>query len=481
MANHTASPSISLYSFSLVITGLVLFSSFIDGNAAVNRNLMAPRTHNFHTIKVSSLLPDSVCDSSSQGYKLPSSSSLKVVHKHGPCNKQHRTNSPPSPSQILAHDEARVQSIKARIIALNSVGNTFTTSESVTLPAKSGLSLDTLNYVVTVGLGSPKKDLSLAFDTGSSLTWTQCQPCVESCYKQRDPIFDPSESSGYTNVSCNTPECNQLQIRGCNGTTCLYQVGYGDNSYTIGYLAKDTLTLSSAETITDFYFGCGQNNHLLGSDQVAGLLGLGREESSIISQTSTKYGKIFSYCLPSSSSGSGYLTFGNSGISNSVQYIPLGNSNKFYVIDITGIYLNDQKLAISPTVFSTKISIIDSGTVITRLPSEAYTTLRDAFRQQMSMYPMGRPESLFDTCYDLSKYTEVNTPKISIEFGGNQKIELAMTGVLYAVSSSQMCLAFAANSDTSFPTILGNVQQKTMQVVYDLAGGKLGFGPNGCA
>ncbi|KAL8112737.1 aspartyl protease family protein At5g10770-like [Apium graveolens] len=469
----------SLHLFSLVISTLGLFSAFNNGNAAVDRNLMAAETHDFHIITVSSLLPDSACGSSSEGPKLPSSS-LKVVHRYGACHKQHKSDSAPTPSQILTHDEARVHSINSRIIGFDSVGNTFPSTESVTLPANSGLSLGTANYVVNIGLGSPRKDLSLAFDTGSSLPWTQCEPCVGLCYKQHDPIFNPSESTSYANVSCNTEMCNQLNIRGCSGTTCLYGIRYADKSLTIGYLAKDTLTLSHTEIIPDFYFGCGQQYEGY-FGQIAGIVGLGKDKFSIISQTSMKYGKIFSYCLPSTSSKPGYLTFGKSEISKAIQYIPLANSKEFYFIDITAIYVGGQKLPISPTVFSTYGSIIDSGTVITRLSSEAYTALRNTFRQQMSMYPMGQPSRTLDTCYDFSKYTVMKIPTISIVFSGNTKIDLDSTGILYGFSSSQVCLAFATNTGITNLTILGNVQQKTMQVVYDVAGGKLGFGPNGCA
>ncbi|KAK1375035.1 41 kD chloroplast nucleoid DNA binding protein (CND41) [Heracleum sosnowskyi] len=443
---------------------------------AVDRNLVAAETHDFHIITVSSMLPDSVCSSSSEGHELPSPS-LKVVHRYGPC---HKTDSPPSPSQILTHDEARVQSINSQITGFSSVENNFPSTELVTLPSKSGSSLGSGNYVVNIGLGSPRKDLSLVFDTGSSLTWTQCEPCAAICYKQHDPIFNPSESTGYANVSCNTAMCNQLKIRGCSGTTCLYGIKYGDKSSTIGYLAKDTLTLSPTEIITDFYFGCGQQNQGI-FGQVAGIIGLGRNQFSIISQTSMKYGNIFSYCLPSTSSKPGYLTFGKSEISNAIQYIPLANSQEFYFIDITAIYVGGQKLPISPTVFSTYGSIIDSGTVITRLSLEAYTALKNSFRQQMSMYPMGQSTKTLDTCYDFSSYTAVKIPQISIEFAGNTKIDLDSTGILYYISLSQTCLAFATNTGITNLTILGNVQQKTMQVVYDVAGGKLGFGPNGCA
>lgn len=477
MGNPTTS-STSLHLFSLLV--IILCSSLIDANGK------AAEAQHFHTIKISSLLPASVCNPSSKDSNKETSSSpstLKVVHRHGACHKSNE--SPTTTSQILSHDQSRVHSINSRI-SLNSAKNTLRSSKSTTLPAKSAMSLGAGNYIVTVGLGTPKKQLSLIFDTGSDLTWTQCQPCVGSCYKQQEAIFDPSLSTSYSNVSCNTPICNQLNSAtgnrpGCRGTTCVYAIQYGDQSFSIGYFAKDTLYLTPSDVINNFYYGCGENNQgLFGG--TAGLIGLARDKLSIVSQTSAKYGSVFSYCLPSRSSGTGYLSFGISGVSNRVQYVPFANSQgtSFYFIDILAIYVGGKQLAISTTVFSNAGSIIDSGTVITRLPPGAYTPLRNTFRQLMSKYPLADSVSILDTCYDFSNYTTVTFPTISFVFGGNKKVDIDGSGILYVVSQSQTCLGFAPNGDASDVVIFGNVQQKTLQVVYDVGAGKLGFGGKGC-
>uniref|UniRef100_A0A166J8G2 Peptidase A1 domain-containing protein n=1 Tax=Daucus carota subsp. sativus TaxID=79200 RepID=A0A166J8G2_DAUCS len=360
--------------FCLLVASSVLVSFFNNGVAAADRKLLASESHEFHTIKLSSILPDSVCDSSSQG--------------------------------------------------------------------------------------------------------------------PTDLIFDPSKSSTYSNISCRTPQCNKLKSATgitpdciAGGTTCIYRTLYGDNSSSVGFFAKDTLTLTPTDVVPNFFFGCGQNNQGR-FGQTAGVLGLGRDPLSILQQTSKQYGQVFSYCLPSKASKTGYLTFGKSSVSNSVQYTPFSTSpdKTFYSIDILAMYVGGQKLQISPTVFSsTPLSIIDSGTIITRLPLPAYTALRDAFRKQMTSYPLARPVSIFDTCYDLSIYGTMKIPTISIVFGGNTKIDLDDSGVVYVPNSNRVCLAFAPNSDPSDALIFGNVQQKTMQVVYDVAGGKLGFAAKGCA
>ncbi|XP_059640008.1 aspartyl protease family protein At5g10770-like [Cornus florida] len=467
-----------------------LFSSFNNGYAFERRQTTQKHqniqhtTH--HTIQITSLLPSSVCSHSPKDHS--KGASMKVVDRRGPCfqTSQDKAKVPTDLTQILSHDQSRVNSIHTRL-GFNSGKNSLEDSEA-NLPAKSGSSLGSGNYVVTIGLGTPKRDLSLIFDTGSDLTWTQCQPCVRVCYKQQEPILDPSKSTTYSNISCNSAVCSQLSSAtgnspSCSASACVYGIQYGDQSFSVGFFGKEKLTLTPTDVFDGFLFGCGQNNQgLFGG--TAGLLGLGRDKLSVVSQTAQKYGKYFSYCLPSSSSSTGHLTFGKGGNPSALKFTTLvlnPQNPSFYFIDIVAIAVGGKTLPINKSVFSTAGTIIDSGTVITRLPPDAYTPLKSAFRQQMKGYPMAQPLSILDTCYDFSNYNTVNIPTISFIFSGNARLDIDQSGILYASSTSQVCLAFAGNSDAGDVAIFGNVQQQTLEVVYDVAGGKLGFGHGGCA
>ncbi|KAL5782971.1 hypothetical protein ACOSP7_008000 [Xanthoceras sorbifolium] len=444
--------------------------------------------HPTHTIQLSSLLPSILCDSSSKADERKSS--LKVVHKHGPCSQLNQDKAKsPSHVEILRQDQSRVDSIHSRVSKNSGRSGDIKETDAANIPAKDGSVVGSGNYVITVGLGTPKKDLSLIFDTGSDITWTQCQPCVTSCYQQKEPKFDPRVSKTYGNISCSSSLCGSLESAtgntlACKQSTCVYGIQYGDSSFSIGFFGKETLTLTPTDVIPNFLFGCGQYNRgLFGG--AAGLLGLGRDPLSLVSQTAQKYNKLFSYCLPSSSGTTGHLTFGNGGggVSKSVKFTPLSTitqSSSFYGLDVAGISVGGKKLSIPASVFSSSGTIIDSGTVITRLQPTAYSSLRSAFRQMMSAYPTAPALSILDTCYDLSKYKTVTVPTISFSFGGGTEVSIDKLGIFYANSLSQVCLAFAANSDDSDVAIFGNVQQKTMEVVYDVAGRRVGFAPGGC-
>ena len=252
----------------------------------------------------------------------------------------------------------------------------------------------------------------------------------------------------------------------------------------MGFFGKEKLTLTSSDVFKNFLFGCGENNQGLFSG-AAGLLGLGRHPLSLIQQTATKYNRVFSYCLPSTSSATGSLTFGKTASSSSaIKFTPLSKlteGTSFYGLDTLGITLGGKKLSIATSVFSNAGTIIDSGTVITRLPPTAYSALKAAFKDAMKSYPLTSGFSLLDTCYDLSKNKTVLIPKISFSFSGNVNVDLDVSGILIiAQKISQVCLAFAGNSDDDSVGIFGNVQQKRLEVVYDVAGGRVGFGPAGC-
>ncbi|KAI9115705.1 hypothetical protein K1719_013374 [Acacia pycnantha] len=437
---------------------------------------------------------------------------LEVVHKHGPCSKPKQHTSSSSSliiphSEILEQDRARVRAIQRKLWEAQRQASEqdrkskTTTSEAsldqaaapapaeVSLPAESGEILGTGDYFVKVGLGSPARELSLIFDTGSDLTWTQCLPCLrsDSCYIQNEPIFDPSKSSSYSNIPCSSSQCTQLFMDAgptCsagNSGDCLYNITYGDSSSSAGNFAKETLTITPAHVVNNFLFGCGHDNEGLfnGTD---GILGLGRQQISFVQQTSDIFHNIFSYCLPATATDVGYLNFGGEPASDNVIYTPLSSdplSSYFYALDLNGISLAGHSLPITSSMFSSGV-IIDSGTVITWLPQAAYGPLRDAFRKAMSKYRMAAPFIILDTCYDLSGQDTVIVPKITLSFGGGANVDLDASGVVYAVNETLVCFAFAANEDARFPSIIGNTQQRTLEVVYDVDGGRIGFRPHSC-
>jgi hypothetical protein len=62
--------------------------------------------------------------------------------------------------------------------------------EDLVAPVSSGTSQGSGEYFSRVGVGSPPRSYSMVIDTGSDVSWLQCQPCSD-CYQQSDPIYSP--------------------------------------------------------------------------------------------------------------------------------------------------------------------------------------------------------------------------------------------------------------------------------------------------
>ncbi|KAJ3707931.1 hypothetical protein LUZ61_011636 [Rhynchospora tenuis] len=429
---------------------------------------------NMYEVDVHSLMPSNVCSSPKDNKPR-----LRVVDRYGPCSTL-RQQQGFSHEQMLSNDQSRVDSIQGHISAVSGGANKSDPFASSKTIAQYGGSFGVANYIVSIGIGTPSKNFTVVFDTGSDVTWIQCEPCQRYCYQQLEPIFDPSQSSTFANVSCNSDPCNDVGYA-CLGSSCLYGVRYGDSSYTVGYYAEDTLTIAP-DVISHFRFGCGQNNNgTFGA--VAGLLGLGPASESFVSQTSYKYNRIFAYCLPALSSSTGYLNFGTDSNLPNTQRTPIfknPSSQFYYYLNMTGLSVAGKSLKIESKVFSKAGAIIDSGTVITRLPPDAYKALRSEFRKGMKQYKMAPSFSLFDTCYDFTGLDSVLIPSVGVQFLNNVSLDLDPNGILYVLDISQVCLAFASNRERNDLGIFGNVQQRTFNVVYDVPNGYIGFSPEAC-
>ncbi|NP_001168472.1 Aspartyl protease family protein At5g10770 [Zea mays] len=434
---------------------------------------------------------------------------MPVVHQHGPCSPlaDNRNGKAPSHAEILAADQRRAEYIHRRVAETTGrarrrkqgapvelrpgtppssivVPSSSSATSTTDLPASYGVALGTGNYVVPVRLGTPAERFTVVFDTGSDTTWVQCQPCVAYCYRQKEPLFDPTKSATYANISCSSSYCSDLYVSGCSGGHCLYGIQYGDGSYTIGFYAQDTLTLAY-DTIKNFRFGCGEKNRGL-FGRAAGLLGLGRGKTSLPVQAYDKYGGVFAYCLPATSAGTGFLDLGPGAPAANARLTPMlvDRGPTFYYVGMTGIKVGGHVLPIPGSVFSTAGTLVDSGTVITRLPPSAYAPLRSAFSKAMQGlgYSAAPAFSILDTCYDLTghKGGSIALPAVSLVFQGGACLDVDASGILYVADVSQACLAFAPNADDTDVAIVGNTQQKTHGVLYDIGKKIVGFAPGAC-
>ena len=390
----------------------------------------------------------------------------------------------------LERDTARVNSLTTKLqLALHGVKKsdllpvqTELQPEDLSTPIVSGVSQGSGEYFSRIGVGKPSKPFYMVLDTGSDVNWLQCQPCSD-CYQQSDPIFNPSDSTSYNPLSCASSQCSSLDVSACRSNKCLYQVSYGDGSFTVGDFVTETLSFGNSGSINTIALGCGHDNEGLFVG-AAGLLGLGGGSLSLPSQTKAS---SFSYCLVDRDSGrSSTLEFNSAPPADSVTTSLLKNSklDTFYYVGLTGMSVGGQAVSIPASLFQLDASgnggiIVDSGTAITRLQTQAYNSLRDAFVKLTQHLPSTSGVALFDTCYDLSSLRSVKVPTVSFQFSDGKSLPLPAKNYLIPVDSSgTFCFAFAPT--TSSLSIVGNVQQQGTRVSFDLANSKVAFSPNKC-
>uniref|UniRef100_A0A2P2IK60 Protein ASPARTIC PROTEASE IN GUARD CELL 1 n=2 Tax=Rhizophora mucronata TaxID=61149 RepID=A0A2P2IK60_RHIMU len=421
---------------------------------------------------------------------------LNVHHVQGPGST---LGSPLPLLDVLLHDEEHVKSL-ARRITRKSVNDTsafhhksgnLLEPNSAGIPLNSGLSIGSGNYYVKLGLGSPPKYYSMLIDTGSSLTWLQCRPCIIYCHIQVDPIFEPKASKTYRALSCASSECSLLKSSTLNDPACdidrkacVYTASYGDQSFSMGFLSQDLLSLTPSQTFPSFTYGCGQDNQGL-YGKAAGIIGLAHGKLSMLDQLSTKYGNAFSYCLPTSgspTSGGGFLSIGKIAPSP-YKFTPMIDDPRnpgLYLLSLAAITVAGRPLGLSAARYKVP-TIIDSGTVITRLPTSIYSVLKQAFVTIMSSkYKPAPAFEILDACFQGTPKSISAVPEIQLIFKGGANLALGPQNILLEVDEGVTCLAIASSSGSSPIAIIGNYQQQTFNVAYDVSTRRIGFAPGGC-
>ncbi|KAE9600285.1 hypothetical protein Lal_00045763 [Lupinus albus] len=390
----------------------------------------------------------------------------------------------------LARDSARVNSLNTKLqLALYNLSKsdlhptqqTMIRPEDLSTPISSGSNQGSGEYFTRVGVGQPSKPFYMVLDTGSDVNWLQCKPC-DDCYQQSDPIYDPTQSTSFYPLPCDSQQCQALDTSACRNNKCLYQVSYGDGSFTVGEFITETMTFGNSGSVNRVAIGCGHDNEGLFVG-AAGLLGLGGGPLSLTKQIKAT---SFSYCLVDRDSGkSSTLEFNSPRPGDSVTAPLLKNQkvDTFYYVELQGISVGGEVVPIPPETFAAGNSgggvILDCGTAITRLQTQAYNSVRDSFKKLTQNLRSADGFALFDTCYDFSSLSSVRVPTMSFHFNGGKSWALPAKNYLIPVDSAgTFCFAFAPTRSSM--AIIGNVQQQGTRVSFDLANSLVGFSPNKC-
>lgn len=389
---------------------------------------------------------------------------------------------------ITDRAERAVRGSKARLTYLQQAKMKGTTYRDDDIPNDRDVIWDTivadegLIFLANFSVGKPPVAQLAVVDTGSSLLWIQCIPCI-NCLHLTTPIFDPSKSLTYANFSCNTFCLNLIGCQCDQFDHVTFDMSYGDGTNIKGTIASEQLTFETFDegtvAVPNITFGCG---HVIKTRHTGrhwtGVMGLGTGLPSLAGQ----FGNRFSYCLGNISDpfyNYNHLVLGD-GADVQGYSTPFETINGNYYVTLEGISIGETKLEIDLEVFARTSYgggvIIDSGSTLTTLPYEAFTLLAYEVRNLTDgiLTRIKDNTQWWELCYngdvtrDLSGF-----PVVTIHFAGGADLVLDPASLFYQRAKDKFCMAIepdnVSNDNVVFPTnIIGVMAQQNYNVAYDL-------------
>uniref|UniRef100_A0A0E0LA95 Peptidase A1 domain-containing protein n=1 Tax=Oryza punctata TaxID=4537 RepID=A0A0E0LA95_ORYPU len=262
-------------------------------------------------------------------------------------------------------------------------------------------------YYTSMYIGNPPRPYFLDVDTGSDLTWIQCDVPCTNCAKGPHPLYKPEKPNV---VPPRDSYCEELQGNQNYGDTskqCDYEITYADRSSSMGILARDNMQLITADgerENLDFVFGydlifddqlseicedgmlfsewCGydqQGNLLSSPANTDGILGLSNAVISLPTQLASQgiISNVFGHCIAADPSNGGYMFLGDDYVPRwGMTWVPIRNGpENLYSTEVQKVNYGDQQLNVRGKAGKLTQVIFDSGSSYTYLPHEDYINL----------------------------------------------------------------------------------------------------------
>ncbi|KAJ4903163.1 Eukaryotic aspartyl protease family protein [Raphanus sativus] len=337
---------------------------------------------------------------------------------------------------------------------------------------------DTSEYLMKLQIGTPPVEIEAVLDTGSEVIWTQCVPCL-NCYYQRNIIFDPSKSSTYKERICNTSD-----------HTCDYTLLYGDQSYSEGIFATETITLQSTSghsyVMPKTLIGCSHNSSGFGATTASGIVGLSLGSLSLISQMGKDMLGAFSYCF--SPERTSKISFGSNAIVSGEGTVSTPMFMKkekpgFYYLNLDAVSVGETRVETLGTPFHAVDGniVIDSGTTLTYLPASYCSLVRESVEKVVTSAERVTFPDLDTLCYKTN--TMDIFPVITMHFSVGADLVLDKNNTYKAMDNGEaICLMILCSPMTPVAeeAVFGNRAQNNFLVSYDRSSLQVSFKPTDC-
>ncbi|XP_066339468.1 aspartic proteinase Asp1-like isoform X2 [Miscanthus floridulus] len=351
------------------------------------------------------------------------------------------------------------------------------------------------HYYVTMNIGNPAKPYFLDVDTGSDLTWLQCDGPCRSCNKVPHPLYRPTANSlvPCANALCTALHSGQGSSNKCpSPKQCDYQIKYTDSASSQGVLINDnfSLPMRSSNIRPGLTFGCGYDQQVGKNGAVQavtdGMLGLGRGSVSLVSQLKqqgiTK--NVLGHCL--STNGGGFLFFGDDIVPTSrVTWVPMARTSGNYYSPGSGtLYFDRRSLGVKPMEV-----VFDSGSTYTYFTAQPYQAVVSALKGGLSksLKQVSDPSlplcwkgpKAFKSVFDVKK--EFKSLFLSFASAKNAVMEIPPENYLIVTKNGNVCLGILDGTAAKLSfNVIGDITMQDQMVIYDNEKSQLGWARGAC-
>ncbi|KAH9296119.1 hypothetical protein KI387_039707, partial [Taxus chinensis] len=364
-------------------------------------------------------------------------------------------------------------------------------------------------YYVSMLIGNPPKPYHLDVDTGSDLTWLQCDAPCRSCAKGPHPLYKPKKGQL---VSCQAPMCMGVQTGHPSECTkpsqqCDYEIEYADHGSSMGVLVRDSarvLLTNGSMVRTNLAFGCAydQQGSLATSPATTdGVLGLSSAQVSLPSQLANQglVKKVIGHCIAGNERGGGYMFFGNDLVPTwGMTWVQMQGkpSTKLYHVGYPNMKLGNRLLAFNGIENNLGGVVFDSGSSFTYFTHQAYTAFVSLIKESLfeTEFQLDSSDSTLPICWagrhpiksvaDVRHYFK----PLTLDFGSSpwliktKRFEILPEGYLVISPRGNVCLGILDGSEVNngISNIIGDISLQGHMVIYDNGNSKIGWAHVDC-
>ncbi|KAJ3694801.1 hypothetical protein LUZ60_000178 [Juncus effusus] len=357
-------------------------------------------------------------------------------------------------------------------------------------------------YYTSIFVGNPPRPYYLDVDTGSDLTWIQCDAPCTSCAKGPHELYKPGKSKIVPprDSICQELQGNQGYCAACQ--QCDYEIEYADRSSSMGVLARDDMHLITSDGNREklsFVFGCAYNQQGQLSSSPAktdGILGLSGSKISLASQLSAQgiISNVIGHCITSEPSGGGYMFLGEDYVPRwGVTWVPaLNGLSSLYHTSVQKMRYGDLELSGEDQKSKFIQVIFDSGSSYTYFPNDAYTNFISSLKS-ISGLVQDESDKTLPLCwkadFPVSSVSDVKKffKPVTLHFMNRwffvpTTYVIPPEGYLIISEKGNVCLGILNGMDIHHGStiILGDVSLRGKLVIYDNEKSKIGWVESDC-